>query len=88
MPPRGEVAPMPVTTIFLGVISTFLLWEGTRAAADRRAVGREPGGLGPVSYTHLDVYKRQDLYTGIVASGAVETRDQAKVCLLYTSRCV
>jgi len=33
-----------------------------------------------VSYTHLDVYKRQEKSFAIV--------DQDKVCLLYTSRCV
>ncbi|WP_171907266.1 hypothetical protein [Burkholderia plantarii] len=40
--------------------------------------------LGPVSYTHLDVYKRQ------VRARAADLRaaGQARPCLLYTSRCV
>ena len=44
----------------------------------------------PVSYTHLDVYKRQTLLT----PGAVAVRTQPGLqglpigCLLYTSRCV
>ena len=29
---------------------------------------RGPGALGPVSYTHLDVYKRQDLAWGAIMS--------------------
>ena len=51
------------------------------------------GSTKPVSYTHLDVYKRQDsefgvasmvgsLYVVAAPSGA------GKTCLLYTSRCV
>ena len=51
-------------------------------------------GGGPVSYTHLDVYKRQLLdHNGLQIDG---TNDEvmgvgdmmAKYCLLYTSRCV
>ena len=50
-------------------------------------------GTGPVSYTHLDVYKRQ-WEEG--AHGTIHTRTierpacgaWADACLLYTSRCV
>ena len=59
-------------------------------------------GAGPVSYTHLDVYKRQGLtyIYGIGRSAADEilaatkinpdtrVKDLTKDCLLYTSRCV
>ena len=55
-------------------------------------------GLAPVSYTHLDVYKRQ----GLVLASDTRTNagvDQVAIspkmhvfelknCLLYTSRCV
>ena len=52
-----------------------------------------------VSYTHLDVYKRQVLITpiatlvGAIAGGAVAgpfevARYRYYLCLLYTSRCV
>ena len=49
----------------------------------------------PVSYTHLDVYKRQNLdtyeriYEEDVREGAVEIASAVyALCLLYTSRCV
>ena len=47
------------------------------------------GTAGPVSYTHLDVYKRQ-----LIAFDKVDIMDIAQkigtfeTCLLYTSRCV
>ena len=62
-----------------------------------RRTGEQYAGEIPVSYTHLDVYKRQVLYT---ASGAAlrgmkvivpvdgMSADNAYTCLLYTSRCV
>ena len=50
---------------------------------------------GPVSYTHLDVYKRQVKGVNFVdlidAGDPVEIAkayDAAGACLLYTSRCV
>ena len=53
-------------------------------------------GRKAVSYTHLDVYKRQSLNNGQVKTVngmqvqplITFTSDQAYVCLLYTSRCV
>ena len=58
-------------------------------------------GAHPVSYTHLDVYKRQvsdipwngpigGVQVGLVDGQIVlnPTQEQRKVCLLYTSRCV
>ena len=57
----------------------------------------------PVSYTHLDVYKRQGLnnlkinsilderyseYFGFTSSEVHEMADYYHACLLYTSRCV
>ena len=55
--------------------------------------------LTPVSYTHLDVYKRQGLQTAcitkvfptrshtVAAQGGIAAA-LANICLLYTSRCV
>ena len=40
----------------------------------------------PVSYTHLDVYKRQDY--GRLARSECSRSVQLCGCLLYTSRCV
>ena len=49
----------------------------------------------PVSYTHLDVYKRQQLKSridrealGMTQEAADAWQAQAERCLLYTSRCV
>ena len=42
-----------------------------------------PGGLVPVSYTHLDVYKRQ-----LPALSRASNMSPVSACLLYTSRCV
>ena len=49
----------------------------------------------PVSYTHLDVYKRQALYREAAGAGYPDAQcalgvlhHQGKGCLLYTSRCV
>ena len=52
-----------------------------------------PGGghaHRPVSYTHLDVYKRQFPYYGPFGDikDVVACEDQFRNCLLYTSRCV
>ena len=45
-----------------------------------------------VSYTHLDVYKRQPLYfstlTGPLLALCSRFQAQYMACLLYTSRCV
>ena len=42
-------------------------------------------GPAPVSYTHLDVYKRQTLDTPMKRFDLMQ---QVNSCLLYTSRCV
>ena len=49
--------------------------------------------LKPVSYTHLDVYKRQVQSVGLAEAMAQACSylgivDDSKGCLLYTSRCV
>ena len=56
------------------------------------------GDLAAVSYTHLDVYKRQHVGSELLAWGNLEgdvhadgdehARAQCLDCLLYTSRCV
>ena len=57
-------------------------------------------GCGAVSYTHLDVYKRQpaiseQIYTledallfAEMQMVIIRNADAIKICLLYTSRCV
>ena len=48
--------------------------------------------VGPVSYTHLDVYKRQRQEAGFPpGKRSIDRaigRRQPVICLLYTSRCV
>ena len=69
-----------------------------RAADVPRQIGST---MKPVSYTHLDVYKRQALdgvVKGRISSLSISQRDAAATalslyknedtCLLYTSRCV
>ena len=59
----------------------------------------ESGLQGPVSYTHLDVYKRQEEATEQAEAAAqaeekpekgtaAEAATEQETCLLYTSRCV
>ena len=49
--------------------------------------------LAPVSYTHLDVYKRQarymptSLHSPVKCSRRPATMRSSRPCLLYTSRC-
>ena len=53
---------------------------------------RAEDGPRPVSYTHLDVYKRQVTHLfETVEEGLIWTQivqKMAEICLLYTSRCV
>ena len=93
------------------LISTYL-----RGAVKGTKEGREGMALGPVSYTHLDVYKRQakdtiskdydqtfkllfrkvfdEEFRSAFEQAGLQYRycliddAVAKVCLLYTSRCV
>ena len=66
-----------------------------QSAAERGRVGMngelpDVGSLRipvPVSYTHLDVYKRQNLYKKFTSLGPLLDK-QGNGCLLYTSRCV
>ena len=57
------------------------------------------GDLPPVSYTHLDVYKRQAVGIAVLAAVAMSleflvgvfgfsSSERPVACLLYTSRCV
>ena len=49
------------------------------------------GGIISVSYTHLDVYKRQTLGSAAFAPGLAKPSADGSssiACLLYTSRCV
>ena len=72
------------------------LFSGDRSAHS----SRRQHGISPVSYTHLDVYKRQDVPSGLVQHQIHRLRCRShrpsvhqqgiplRVCLLYTSRCV
>ncbi|WP_185982341.1 hypothetical protein [Arthrobacter sp. KBS0703] len=53
------------------------------AAGPARGRAAERRGPGAVSYTHLDVYKRQPACPCPGAAWALSAS-----CLLYTSRCV
>ena len=52
--------------------------------------------MAPVSYTHLDGYKRQaivahafrDIQLDVARRGGILEAEYLHVCLLYTSRCV
>ena len=59
---RAEAAAHPVP-VDLHHIKASLLGQHRRLPEGigngRRLLGRHPGDVGPVSYTHLDVYKRQ-----------------------------
>ena len=61
-------------------VRTILVREN--ASTWRRLWRRREQSVGAVSYTHLDVYKRQVYYERLVQ------QEQYEVCLLYTSRCV
>ena len=71
-------------------------WQVDHVIVDASGVGQ---GLASVSYTHLDVYKRQQLQRPAeVGRGESVVHDQRRTggmkkrvglaCLLYTSRCV
>ena len=68
----------------------WLTYSGLMASTVNSAICFTSSCLRPVSYTHLDVYKRQvddrarlrQLWTRLMVVG------DDKVCLLYTSRCV
>ena len=46
------------------------------------------GWADPVSYTHLEVYKRQDYYNDTKNKREIVFFGEEGACLLYTSRCV
>ena len=70
--------------------------HAARFIAVDQGLGVLAPGAGTVSYTHLDVYKRQVLgdHADLRAqaflgdAGDVLAVDQDAACLLYTSRCV
>ncbi|ORD00642.1 hypothetical protein A4T35_07930 [Escherichia coli] len=68
-----------------GLLAVFII---AASVVTRATIG---GVIEPVSYTHLDVYKRQvfiiaaSVVTRATIGGVIE---QYNICLLYTSRCV
>ena len=69
----------------------FVMLDGTTDVRNFGAIARTCECAAAVSYTNLDVYKRQLKYIEymkfIVSSTALSSHLQA-ICLLYTSRCV
>ena len=66
-------------------------WQGVFPAVTTKL--KPDFSLDPVSYTHLDVYKRQVLeatqqFLSDLGLRAAARCDLLKDCLLYTSRCV
>ena len=69
-----------------------------RPQANDPLASQVPAGYRPVSYTHLDVYKRQMLFLSVAFAFyffdiSLVFQDEFIVrscgdCLLYTSRCV
>ena len=49
---------------------------------------KKDGRVRSVSYTHLDVYKRQEYKFNYVVDKIKTYETKSKICLLYTSRCV
>ena len=85
----------PVYSLRDKTLIRFDLDENLRRAQDLQ----KSSALIPVSYTHLDVYKRQGLYNrGVfavtdpmlptISIGNNSFGGTNKTCLLYTSRCV
>ena len=77
--------------------------SGEQFVIDRRHMDNGAYGGAPVSYTHLDVYKRQlhEGFKGLQLTGchvahfvfspflaAPPSSARGRFCLLYTSRCV
>ena len=77
-------------TIRLRFIQVRKFGEGVRQVFGHFSMNgekHEKGEMTPVSYTHLDVYKRQNLMRPAMY-GAYHHITVMGNCLLYTSRCV
>ena len=57
-------------------------------AAQNGGPGLSKHDRDPVSYTHLDVYKRQVWGHATIQGNTITGTANAITCLLYTSRCV
>ena len=88
----GENATRPIARL-AGRLAALLVVAGAAPASSSRLASR-PASRTPVSYTHLDVYKRQLLDLDIGMNDSLcqpfDWDDQRRYdrCLLYTSRCV
>ena len=92
---EGSIAPFPGSNwgphASRDVVHSASRQVHIRDIARDRVRAREGmrGEEGPVSYTHLDVYKRQvfaEVAIELCHEGLAEAHDLG--CLLYTSRCV
>ena len=86
--PAGTTVPLPYAVVATKIGQTDAAWviKGTITVTN-------PNTWEPVSYTHLDVYKRQaagQSYTLIFTYDTTKSSKHAYdyLCLLYTSRCV
>ena len=96
--PQRDAQPAKVRQAIAALHSYLVTLPGVRACRTGRAgrAGRvtRKATIPAVSYTHLDVYKRQCLHGGRFAPAGVDLAAQAPGCqrplgcLLYTSRCV
>ena len=68
-----------------------LLGEAQDAAQERKAisvaVGRLHGWAGPVSYTHLDVYKRQPLAYRVLRGGCQSQNQRVPFARVFEFHC-
>ena len=71
---------------FVPIENAFITFSSPTAAFEHINTGNVK--LIAVSYTHLDVYKRQALIVTAVVTVVAVAVTKAVCCLLYTSRCV
>ena len=84
--------PLANTILFAKVPIAPLIGEGEKGLTIKELYSKKL--FWPVSYTHLDVYKRQRPTKATISSrpervnGHIGTETRPKLCLFYTSRCV
>ena len=69
----------------LGAFAAFDVGQRRRQHLRQRLAG-QAGGIGAVSYTHLDVYKRQRLARGVPAGSELEYVDAGTIAWALMER--